>query len=295
MRDPSSLSNNGFVGQWVLKVPFCQPQQEGCSYYGLAEPELKRLLLFESREMIDLGNEGVYEGYRMNCFRFGGLLGVGIFCVSCSTVWTTAQKQASVPVAVLPATMRSGFYADPQKISLESSEATGWVSGLAGGLVGGALASVVVAGMQNDYEKDNEAQFDILEKHVMAVGMAEEMQSALTRELEKIPHFRGQIRGSAGTQFKTEMVGVTFGRLSSSSREHAWQCSAQFTCVSESGEVLFSEVISAKGHDLRPRPAQAPLESYVKNPELLKQHFGRVAERLCAQCAEAVRRKLGTK
>lgn len=229
----------------------------------------------------------------MKFLLFGGPFLVCLFGVSCSGVWSPKQKQDVVPVAVLPATLKEGFYDDPQKMSLEAAGATGFVSGFAGGLIGGAVATAVVAGLQNDYEKDNEAQFDVLKSRVMEVGIDQEMQAALTRELEKIPHFQGQIRGSAGTQFKTEIMGLTFGRLSGSSPEHALICIAKVTCVSASGQVLFSKLVSAKGHDVEPSPAQAPLASYVKDPGLLKRHFSLVAAELSAQCGEAVRKKLG--
>jgi hypothetical protein len=209
-------------------------------------------------------------------------------------VWSPAQKKAAVPVAVLPATMKEGFYDDPQKMSLNAAGTTGFVSGFAGGLIGGAVATAVVAGLQNDYESDNEAQFNELESRVMGVGVGQEMQAALTRELEKIPHFQGQIRSSAGTQFKTELVSLTFGRLSGNSPDHALMGIAKFTCVAGNGQELFSKLVSAKGYDVKPSPAQAPLASYVKDPELLKRHFSLLAAELSAQCAEAVRQKLGT-
>jgi hypothetical protein len=221
-----------------------------------------------------------------------------IFCassLSCSGVWSQAEKKSAVPVEVLPATMKKGFYDDPQKMSMKAAGTTGFVSGLAGGLIGGVVAGAVVAGLQNDYENDNEAQFNELESRVMAVAMGQEMQAALTRELEKIPSYQGQISGSAATQFKTEIVTLTFGRVSGDSPDHALMCMAKFTCVSAKGQMLFSKVFASKGYDLKPSPAQAPVASYVRDPELLKRHFAMIAADLSAQCGEAVRGKMGVK
>lgn len=221
-----------------------------------------------------------------------------IFCassLSCSGVWSQAEKKAAVPVAVLPATVKEGYYDDPQKMSLKAAGTTGFVSGFAGGLIGGAVATAVVAGLQNDYENDNEVQFKELESRVKGIPLGQELQAALTRELEKIPHFQGQISGSAGTQFKTEIVGLTFGRLSGNSPDHALMLIAKITCVTANGQTLLSKVVMAKGYDVKPSPAQAPLASYVKDPELLKRHFSLVAAEASAQCGEAVRAKLGLK
>jgi hypothetical protein len=231
----------------------------------------------------------------MRKFRYFGALLVALLGVGCAGAWSKSQKQAAVPVAVLPATMKEGYYDDPQKMSLEAAGTTGFVSGFAGGLIGGAVATAVVAGLQNDYENDNEVQFNELESRVKGIPLGQELQAALTRELEKIPHFQGQISGSAATQFKTEIVGLTFGRLSGKSPDNALMLIAKFTCVTANGQTLLSKVVMAKGYDVKPSPAQAPLASYVRDPELLKRHFSLVAAEASAQCGEAVRGKLGLK
>lgn len=51
----------------------------------------------------------------------------------------------------------------------------------------------------------------------------------------------------------------------------------------------------SKGYALKPSPVQAPLASYVRDPELLQRHFGMIAADLSSQCGEALRDKLGVK
>lgn len=206
--------------------------------------------------------------------------------------WNASQKQRAIPARVDRGTLAKDYYGPPQMMSNASAGKTGFILGATTGLVGGLVGGAVVAGMQNNYEKKNLAQFAQIKSNVNAVDTGGLVQLALQQRLETIPHFRGQVKPGAAAYFSVEVKKVIFQRLPGKSPDHTPSMLVRITETAADGEKLYDGTLMADGAGSDGQAAHAPLAEYAAKPELIRAHINAVAGNLAQKCCEVLAEKL---
>ncbi|MEN8695517.1 MAG: hypothetical protein ACN4GG_09685 [Akkermansiaceae bacterium] len=215
--------------------------------------------------------------------------------VSCSPTLSPSQKSQIQSVKIATPQIKEKAYQEPQggsDTARSAAAATGVAGGAIGGLVGGLIGEGIYATQHNSFKNEHGKSFSSIQSKVPE-KLQLALQKEITTQVKANSFFAGKVKSSAPYQITSEIFSHGLRRVGKDSNGQLLLTPvirAQIFLISPDGEKWLRS-----GHLVGVGTQKAALQTYLKNPALIRQGYREAISSLGVAVAKDLKRGTKTK